>query len=87
MVEYSRPFTGAWIETFFGIHIQFCPGKVAPSPGRGLKRAYDEPTEAAQAVAPSPGRGLKHIEPPEVSVNYSRPFTGAWIETFWSVTA
>ena len=56
----GRPFTGAWIETYFSRHgdtFLF----VAPSRGRGLKHFYFCPGLVLVGVAPSRGRGLKRF--------------------------
>ena len=77
----SRPFTGAWIETWSRFRAR-ASVSVAPSRGRGLKPAQIRSLGPEQAVAPSRGRGLKLIDMGELALNnVGRPFTGAWIET------
>ena len=76
----SRPFTGAWIETWI-VPFCVCALFVAPSRGRGLKHAHSLRSFQAKMVAPSRGRGLKPGSVATSTRGFCRPFTGAWIET------
>ncbi len=79
----GRPFTGAWIETTETSR-NSPPLGVAPSRGRGSKHTSGRGAMNGVQVAPSRGRGSKQPSRlAERACHRGRPFTGAWIETFW----
>ena len=59
--------------------------RVAPSQGRGSKRCARDGTPRARGIPSPPHRGADRNDAPEFveewTVKFSRPLTGAWIET------
>ncbi len=73
--EPRRPLTGAWIETGWCL-LQNAEWAVAPSRGRGSKRAGDAVAPGDLDVAPSRGRGSKHLHLVGGEAADGRPLTG-----------
>ncbi len=76
----GRPFTGAWIETYFK-DVNGDRSFVAPSRGRGLKRSLRDKRLPVWG-RPFTGAWIETLSGWLFAIRKDcRPFTGAWIET------
>ena len=76
------PFTGAWIETYQKVNIDYFY-RVAPFTGAWIETTVASRFASAKVVSlPSRERGLKREDVADWwASRHVAPFTGAWIET------